>query len=78
MQLTTDEVDDSAMVRWSDAIGLSAFAVIGANNALALALPASICVLCGVATATFGGVIRGACTVIEPTALLPCCNTRAC
>ena len=56
--LTIDEVDRSPLVRWTDALGLGAFAVIGANNALALALPTSICVLCGVSTATFGGVIR--------------------
>lgn len=72
-----DEVDDSAMVRWSDAIGLSAFAVIGANNALALALPASICVLCGVATATFGGVIRDVLCGRQPRILYSKCDAYA-
>lgn len=40
------------------AIEPRARASVGANNAIALGLPASVCVLCGMGTATFGGVVR--------------------
>jgi uncharacterized membrane protein YeiH len=53
-----DVITQHDVVEWGDALGLGAFAVIGANNALALAMPTSICILAGMATATFGGVVR--------------------
>ena len=43
---------------WLDAIGLALFAVTGANSALAHGASPSIAVAMGVATATFGGLIR--------------------
>jgi hypothetical protein len=43
---------------WFDAIGLALFAVTGANSALAHGASHSIAVAMGVATATFGGLIR--------------------
>jgi len=43
---------------WLDALGLGAFAVIGAMNACRMATHPGIAVLCGVVTATFGGVTR--------------------
>ncbi len=43
---------------WLDAVGLALFAVTGADKALAGGAPPSIAVAMGVATATFGGVIR--------------------
>lgn len=43
---------------WFDAIGLALFAVTGANSALAHGASPSIAVAMGVATATFGGLIR--------------------
>ena len=42
----------------SDSVGLGAFAVIGAQNAIRMGLPPLVCVVCGMITATFGGVIR--------------------
>jgi len=41
-----------------DAIGLSAFAIIGAQNGIRAKMPLLICAICGMATATFGGLIR--------------------
>ena len=43
---------------WVDSAGLAAFAVIGTQNAVRLGLGAAPAVLCGVMTATFGGVMR--------------------
>jgi uncharacterized membrane protein YeiH len=43
---------------WLDAIGLALFAVTGADNALAHGAGSPIAVAMGVATATFGGIIR--------------------
>ena len=41
-----------------DAIGLSAFAIIGAQNGIYEGMPPLVSALCGMATATFGGMIR--------------------
>lgn len=43
---------------WLDAVGLALFAVTGASAAQAHGVHASIAVAMGVATATFGGIIR--------------------
>ncbi len=43
---------------WADAMGLSVFAVLGAQAALAASAPAIIAVFMGAVTATFGGVVR--------------------
>lgn len=43
---------------WADAMGLSVFAVLGAQAALAADAPAVVAIFMGAATATFGGVIR--------------------
>lgn len=43
---------------WLDAVGLALFAVTGAERALEHGAGASIAVAMGVATATFGGIIR--------------------
>lgn len=43
---------------WADAIGLATFSVLGAKVALAAGAPASVAVLMGLMTATFGGIIR--------------------
>ncbi len=45
-------------LRWADAIGISAYTVIGAAKALEVGVAPLAAVLMGVATATFGGVIR--------------------
>ena len=43
---------------WFDAVGLALFAVTGAERALALGAGPTVAVAMGVATATFGGIIR--------------------
>lgn len=43
---------------WFDAVGLALFAVTGAGGALASGASPTIAVAMGVATATFGGIIR--------------------
>ena len=47
-----------AWILWTDAIGLSVFAVMGAQAALAHEVPPLIAVVMGVMTATFGGLMR--------------------
>lgn len=42
----------------ADALGVGAFCVIGAQNGLRAGLPNVVVGLCGMATATFGGVVR--------------------
>lgn len=43
---------------WADAMGLSVFAVLGAQAALAADAPLVIAIFMGAVTATFGGVVR--------------------
>ena len=43
---------------WVDAVGLSAYAVVGADKALDAGLGAPVCIVMGVLTACFGGVLR--------------------
>ena len=43
---------------WMDAVGLSAYAVVGADKALGAGLGAPVCIVMGVLTAAFGGVLR--------------------
>jgi len=57
------------LLLWPDALGLSAFAVLGADKALDLHFSALVAVLMGVLTATAGGVIRDI-TAGEPSVLL--------
>lgn len=45
-------------LRWADALGLSAYSVMGAAKAMSVGDTMLVAVLMGVATATFGGVIR--------------------
>jgi uncharacterized membrane protein YeiH len=47
-----------AALLWADAVGLAAFAVMGAQTALAAGAGAGVAVLMGTMTATFGGLIR--------------------
>jgi uncharacterized membrane protein YeiH len=54
---------------WLDAVGLSAYCVIGAAKGLALGAPAPIAVVTGVMTATFGGILRDIVTG-EPSVLM--------
>jgi uncharacterized membrane protein YeiH len=57
------------LMLWPDALGLSAFAVLGADKALELHYSAYVAVLMGVLTATAGGIIRDI-TAGEPSVLL--------
>lgn len=41
-----------------DALGVGAFCVIGAQNGIRARFGHLVCILCGMATATFGGVVR--------------------
>ena len=42
----------------SDSLGVGAFCVIGAMNGVRMKMPLLVCAVCGMATATFGGVVR--------------------
>jgi uncharacterized membrane protein YeiH len=54
---------------WLDAVGLSAFAVLGAAKALAAGVAPLVAIVMGVLTATAGGIIRDM-TAGEPSVLL--------
>ena len=54
---------------WLDAVGMAAYAIVGALKAQSLGLPPVSCVVMGVLTATFGGVIRDV-LAHEPSVLL--------
>ena len=57
------------LLLWLDAIGLAAFAVLGAQIGLVAGAPALVAVVTGVMTATFGGIIRDVVSH-EPSVLL--------
>jgi uncharacterized membrane protein YeiH len=54
---------------WLDAAGLCVYAVVGAAKSLDLGVPPAVCVVMGVITATFGGIIRDV-LANEPSILL--------
>ena len=54
---------------WLDALGLAAYAIVGAAKAAAHGVPPVVCVLMGALTATFGGVLRDL-LAGEPSVLL--------
>jgi uncharacterized membrane protein YeiH len=58
-----------ALLTWLDAVGMAAYAVIGAAKAIALGVPPLSAVIMGVLTATFGGIIRDV-LAEEPSVLL--------
>lgn len=51
-----DEMD--AALDTLDAIGLSSFAIIGAQNGVRAGMPMIVSAICGMATSTFGGLTR--------------------
>src|SRR5262249_15511306 len=53
-----ERVERSALLIWLDALGLAAYAVIGAAKALAFHVDPVVATAMGVLTACFGGVIR--------------------
>ncbi len=48
----------SEVLIWLDAVGLAAYAVLGAAKALAAGVPPPVAVMMGTLTATFGGILR--------------------
>jgi uncharacterized membrane protein YeiH len=54
---------------WLDALGMCVYAVVGSAKALAMGVPPVVCVVMGVITATFGGVLRDV-LANEPSILL--------
>jgi uncharacterized membrane protein YeiH len=58
-----------AALLWLDALGLAAYAVIGAAKAAAFGVPPLVCIVMGALTATFGGVLRDV-LAGEPSVLL--------
>ncbi len=48
----------SSALTWFDAIGLAAYAVLGAAKALGAGVPPPVAVVMGTLTATFGGIMR--------------------
>ncbi|MFN3521000.1 MAG: trimeric intracellular cation channel family protein [Phenylobacterium sp.] len=57
------------LLTWLDALGMSAYTVVGSAKALALGAPPFSAVIMGVLTATFGGVLRDV-LAEEPSILL--------
>ncbi len=57
------------LLLWLDAIGLAAYAVLGAQIGLAAGAEETVAIVTGVMTATFGGIIRDVVSN-EPTILL--------
>lgn len=57
------------LLLWLDALGMAAYAVVGALKATSLGVPPFSAVIMGVLTATFGGVIRDV-LAHEPSVLL--------
>lgn len=64
--LITPDVSRRKWMTWSDAIGLSAFCVVGCNIALENGAPFSVAVFMGMVTATGGGVVRDVITNSQP------------
>ncbi|MEP2705627.1 MAG: trimeric intracellular cation channel family protein [Roseibium sp.] len=48
----------SKPLRWADAVGISAYSVMGAAKAMSVGDTVLVAVLMGVSTATFGGILR--------------------
>jgi uncharacterized membrane protein YeiH len=57
------------ILTWLDALGMAAYAIVGALKAQSMGVPPFSCVVMGVLTATFGGVIRDV-LAHEPSILL--------
>jgi uncharacterized membrane protein YeiH len=57
------------VLNWLDAVGMAAYAVVGAMKAISLGAPPFSAVIMGVLTSTFGGIIRDV-LAEEPSILL--------
>ncbi|RHY36324.1 hypothetical protein DYB38_004022 [Aphanomyces astaci] len=58
LTLKAADCGEGDLMQWGDAIGVGAFAVIGAMNGIRGNRPMIVSALCGVMTATFGGMVR--------------------
>lgn len=67
--LAAPHLERAKTLIWLDAVGLAAYAVIGAGKALALGVNPLVAVAMGVLTACFGGIIRDV-LAEQPSALL--------
>jgi uncharacterized membrane protein YeiH len=56
--LFAERLERTSALIWIDAVGLAAYAVIGAGKALALGVDPAVSAAMGVLTACFGGVLR--------------------
>ena len=65
----TTEITRRKVMIWADALGLSAFGVVGCHIALEFGAPFVIAVFMGMVTATGGGVIRDLLTNTQPMVL---------
>ena len=63
--------DSATIVCVADAIGLGAFAILGTQKGVDMNLGELICVLCGLGTATFGGVTRDVLCQQSPRIMYP-------
>ena len=61
--------DDDPFFLWGDALGVGAFAVIGTMNGIRKGLVPLLCLVCGMFTATGGGVIRDVLSQRKPRIL---------
>ena len=57
------------LLLWLDAVGMAAYAVVGALKAVSLGVPPGSAIVMGVLTSTFGGIIRDV-LAEEPSVLL--------
>lgn len=69
-------------ILWMDAVGLSIFAVLGAEAALQQQTPALVAIVMGVMSATFGGLLRDVLcaemlTLMRPELYITCAVTSA-
>ncbi|CAK4086111.1 unnamed protein product [Aphanomyces euteiches] len=58
MTLKSADGGEGTLLDWGDAIGIGAFAVIGAMNGIRAQCPLLVSSICGMMTATFGGMTR--------------------
>ena len=66
--IKTDDNEEGDFIWWGDAIGVGTFAIVGAMNGCRMCVHPVFAVVCGVVTATFGGMIRDVvCGLPKPT-----------
>ena len=66
--IKTEDDQEGEFMWWGDAIGVGTFAIVGAMNACRMCVHPIFAVVCGIVTATFGGMIRDVvCGLPKPT-----------